>query len=817
MFRRYAFVRQHDQSDCGAAALAMIAKHHRMALGLEQARMFAGTDRVGTTLLGLVQAAEKMGFSARAVKGAYEGLPTIPLPAIVHIKNEQGLGHFVVLYRWYKGSVVIADPARGVVTMSRADFCKCWTGYVVVMVPEQQVRRRLAPGKVAGPFGRFLFLLTPHSGILFEAAICALFMMVLGIGNSFFIQHLVDSVLVRQETKLLNALGIGMVLLVVFRVLFGLLRQYLLNHVSRKVDVALMSGYGRHLLGLPMHFFEMRRVGEIISRFHDAAHVRDAISGATTTILVDGVMVIGMFVTLWLYDLQLALVSTAFVPLLVGSVLLHQPFMLRRSREAMEHGAQLSAHVVENVSGVETIKAFGAERARAEEADLFLVRVMKSVRSLQRLGTSMSTLGMIVTALAGIVVLWFGGYRVMSGALTIGQLMFFSSLLGYLLGPLERLAGINQHVQSALIAVDRLYQVMDLELEPVGSSNKIDFKGVSQAIELRGVSFKYGCRANVLNKMNLTIPAGKTVAVVGESGSGKSTLLKLLQGFYTPTEGRILIDGTELGDFELGSLRRHVGVVSQEAFVFNGTVRQNIAVGRPDAAAEEVVAAARAAGLEEFINALPDRYETVIGERGANMSGGQRQRLAIARALLKAPDLLIFDEATSHLDTATERAIQENLKIALKGRTVVLVAHRLSTIRDADYICVMHQGAVVEQGTHQELLDGMGRYAALWRAQTDQDPTAVAASLPIPTGKEPDERGILFRFMAGLSASAIADQMGIYERRVRRVLDRLRMRVERDGFQGLVHSMSRSGSQVVVPPTADTGARSIYEIVNTSN
>ncbi len=808
-FRRFAFVRQHDQSDCGAAALAMIAQHHRIALTLEQARQLAGTDRVGTTLLGLVQAGEKLGFTTRAVKGPYEGLPTIPLPAIVHIKNKDGLGHFIVLYRWTKRSVTVADPARGVVKMSRAEFCKCWTGYVVVLMRDLHARRRLPTGTPAGPVRRFKALLAPHTGILLEAAVCALVMTVLGIANSYFIQHLVDSVLVRNETRLLNALGIGMMLLVVCRVLFGLLRQCLVCFVARRIDVALMSGYGRHLLGLPMSFFEMRRVGEILSRFHDAAKVRDAISGAVTTVVVDGVMVAGMVVVLWLYDLPLAMVSTAFVPLLVGSILLHQPFLLRRSREAMESSARLSAHLVENVSGVETIKTFGVERARAEEADLYLVRLMNTVRSLQRLATSTSTLGMIVTTVAGLAVLWYGGYRVMGGALTIGQLMFFSSLLGYLLGPLERLAGVNQTVQDALIAVDRLYQVMDLELEAVGAGNKVPFEGIRHEIELRDLSFKYGCRANVLNKLNLTIPAGKTVAVVGESGSGKSTLLKLLQGFYTPTEGRLLLDGVDLCDVELGSLRRGVGVVSQDAFVFNGTLRQNIAVGKQDAPLAEVMEAARAAGLEEFINGLPERYETVIGERGANLSGGQRQRLAIARVLLKKPELLIFDEATSHLDTATERAIQENLKAALAGRTVILVAHRLSTIKDADLICVLHRGEVVETGTHRDLLQRIGgRYAALWRAQSDQEPKAAPPA-------EMEEMRILNLYMRGRSAKEIAGDLGAPERRVNRLLERLRSLVERDGFSGLFRSLA--DAQKPSPSAKESTTRSIFGILDSGD
>jgi ATP-binding cassette subfamily B protein len=334
----------------------------------------------------------------------------------------------------------------------------------------------------------------------------------------------------------------------------------------------------------------------------------------------------------------------------------------------------------------------------------------------------MTGLAMAVTALAGVVVLWYGGHRVMAGALTIGQLMFFYALLGHLLEPLERLASVNLRLQEALVAVDRLYQVLDLEAEQHGSGGRVPFAGVRDAIALGDVSFKYGCRANVLEQVSLRIPAGKTVAVVGESGSGKSTLLKLLLGFYAPTEGRLLVDGVDLRDMDLASLRAGVGLVSQDPFIFNGTVRDNIALGRPGATLAEVIEAARAAGLDEFIAALPERYDTPIGERGANLSGGQRQRLAIARVLLCRPEVVVFDEATSHLDTATERAIQDSLRTVLAGKTVVLVAHRLSTVKDADMIYVLHQGRVSEQGDHRQLLARGGRYAALWQAQTDDTP-----------------------------------------------------------------------------------------------
>jgi ATP-binding cassette subfamily B protein len=720
MFQRHAFIRQDDQSDCGAAALATIALHYRRPIGLQQMRELAGTDRVGTNLQGLVQAAERLGFSARGVKGPFEALARVPLPAIAHLQTEDGLGHFVVLHRVQKRAVVVADPARWVEKVDQDDFCRRWTGYLLLMVPESDVPVQVAVQAPVRPWHRFFDLIDDHTAVLVEAFVCALLMTFLGVATSYFVQHLVDHVLARREADLLNAMGFGMVLIVGFRSLFGLLRQYLLAHVGRKVDLKLIAGYVHHVLHLPLNFFEMRRVGEILSRVNDAAKVREAISGSTMTAVVDGTLVLLMTVILWLYDVPLALVATGFLPLLMLAVAVHHPASRRRSHEAMENAARLSAHLVENVSGVETIKSFGVERARAEEGEERLVSFVQSIFGLEKLGLSMNTFGLFVTGLAGIVILWYGGHRVMNGALTIGQLMFFYSLLTYMLEPLERLASLNLKIQEAMVAMDRLHQVIDLEPEPLGKPHKVPFTTVHDALELRGVSFRYACRANVLEDIELRIPAGKTVAIVGESGSGKSTLLKLLSGFYTPTEGSIVIDGIDTRDFELGSLRGRIGLVAQDAFIFNGTLRDNIALGRPGASVREIIETVHASGLDAFVAGLPDRLETIIGERGANLSGGQRQRLAIARALLRRPEILIFDEATSHLDTVTERAIQESLRTALARKTVVLVAHRLSTVKDADVIYVLHRGRVVEQGTHAALLARGGRYAELCWSQSGE-------------------------------------------------------------------------------------------------
>jgi ATP-binding cassette subfamily B protein len=716
-----------DPTDCGAAALATIARHYRRPINLQTLRHLAGTDRGGTNLVGLLRAAEQLGFAAKGVKGPYEALGTLPQPAIAHVKREEGPGHYVVLYRVQKNKVLVADPAYGIRTLSRDEFCKEWTGYLLLVAPTESFGPPTPADAPVSPWRHLMGLLGGHTPVLAEAFGCALLMTLLGVSTSYFVQHLVDSVLVRHETRLLHALGLGMVLIVVFRTLFGALRQYLLAHVGRKVDLTLMAGYARHLLGLPLPFFETRRVGEIMSRLHDAVKVRDAISGTTLTALVDGTLVILLLGILWLYDLRLALVATAFVPLLVVSGWLHHPASRQRARQAMEHAAQFYAHLVENVSAVETVKAFGVERDRAEEGDARLVRFSGALFALQKLGLSLNAVGTGTTALAGIVILWYGGQRVMDQALTIGQLMFFYSLLSTLLEPLQRLASVNLQFQDALVAVDRLYQILDQEVEPLDDDRKVAFTAVRDAVELRDLSFRYGSRANVLEKVNLRIPAGQTVAIIGESGSGKSTLLKLLLGYYLPTEGSLRIDGVDIRDLELGSLRRRIGLVSQEPFIFTGTLRANIALGRPEAGLDEVMAVARAAGLEEFIAGLPERYETLIGERGTNLSGGQRQRLAIARALLCRPEILIFDEATSHLDTATERVIQENLKQALAGKTVVLVAHRLSTVKAADRIYVLHQGRIVEAGTHRQLLAQAGWYASLWRSQTGAEEPVLSS------------------------------------------------------------------------------------------
>jgi ATP-binding cassette, subfamily C, bacteriocin exporter len=571
VLHRYVIVRQEDGSDCGAAALATIALHYRWPIRILELRDLVGTDRGGTSLLSMMRAAEILGFSARGARGSYESLFRVPLPAVAHLRNVDGSGHFVVIHRVRRDSVVLANPARGIEAVSREQFCRLWTNHLLLIVPGHADRGTKRDAVPVSPLWRFARLMAPHRTVLVEAFICAIVMTVLGVSTSYFIRHLVDSVLAHNDGRLLNALGIGMVLVILFRALFGVARDYLVAHVGRKVDLALVARYARHLQGLPMQFFETRQVGEIISRITDTYKVRDTVSGVTLTTVVDGTLVSVLLAVLWSCDSWLALVATTLLPVLVVGVAAHHPAARERSRMAMVHGERLFAHLAENVCGVETFKAYGAEHSRADAGESWLVELTSSLFSLKKLGISMNTLGKLVTALAGTAILWYGGHRVMNEALTMGELIFFYTLLACLLEPLERLTSVNLQLQEALVAIDRLYQVMDMQVEELGDERKVVFRGVRDAIELHDVGFRYGSRGAVLGGLNLRIPAGRTVAIVGESGSGKSTILKLLMGFYVPTEGRITIDGLNMQDFGLRSLRSGIGLVSQDPFIFTGS------------------------------------------------------------------------------------------------------------------------------------------------------------------------------------------------------------------------------------------------------
>jgi ATP-binding cassette subfamily B protein len=540
----------------------------------------------------------------------------------------------------------------------------------------------------------------------------------LGILGSFYFKVLIDDILPAGLLKTLQILSIGIILLNLFKVLLTAFRSHLLLYLSQKLDIALIFGYYRHVLKLPMNFFGTRKVGEIISRFNDASKVRDAISGATLTIMIDTLMAIAGGIILYLQNGSMFAVTVIVVLLYLTIVLSFNKWYRKLNEQQMENNAQLTSYMVESLNGIQTVKAYNAEGKVNLETETKFVRLLRSVFKLSWVGNLQGSLVGFVELTGGIVILWVGAYNVIKGHLTVGQLITFNSLLEYFLDPVKNLINLQPQMQTAIVAADRLGEILDLEPERTAREDKkLSPDNLKGDIWFKNVTFRYGTRRTVLEHITMHIRQGERIAFVGESGSGKTTLVKLLLNLYSPEEGDILINGNNIKDLQLECLRERIAYIPQETFLFSGSIMDNLILGLDDVTPEEVIEASKKAQVHDFINELPLRYDTRLEENGANLSGGQRQRLAIARAILKKPDILILDEATSNLDSITERAIENTIEEYSRGMTTIIIAHRLSTIKRCDMIYVMERGNIVETGKHEELLGNDGKYTEMWGHQ----------------------------------------------------------------------------------------------------
>lgn len=542
---------------------------------------------------------------------------------------------------------------------------------------------------------------------------------ILGILGAFYYKELVDSVLPDGLMGTLTALSVGGILLNVFKVLLDAIRSHLLLYLSQKLDIALLLGYYRHVLELPMNFFGSRKVGEIVSRFNDASKVRDAISGATLTIMIDTIMAVAGAVILYMQNGKMFGIAAIMVVLYTIIVVVFRKNFDKWNRRQMEDNAQLTSYLVESLNGMQTVKAFNAERKANRETESRFVKLLKSVFQLCWISNMQNALKVFVELVGGVVILWVGGIDVIHGTLTMGQLITFQSLLVYFLDPVKNLIDLQPQLQTAVVAADRLGEILDLEAEKGESEHqKMHPDSIAGDLVFKHVNFRYGTRKLVLEDINVKIKKGEKVAFVGESGSGKTTFAKLLLHLYQIESGEILINDNNIEDIQLETLRDKIAYIPQETFLFSGSIYENLTLGMDHPSMEEVVEAAKKAQAHNFINELPLRYETLLEENGANLSGGQRQRLAIARAMLKKPDILILDEATSNLDAVTERALDQTIHDFSKEMTTIFIAHRLSTIKNCDRIFVMEKGKIIESGTHEELKRLGGKYAKLAEHQS---------------------------------------------------------------------------------------------------
>lgn len=725
---RYYCVKQHDITDCGAACLATICKQNDYKIGITRIREVAGTDKQGTNVYGIIKAAEILGFSAKGVKGDKEAFfSEFPLPCIAHVIMDGNLLHYVVIHKITKKQVVIADPGAGIVKLTPEEFFGDvhnegkppkyqWSGVLILLVKSESFQ---TGDETKGLFQRFIHLLLPQKKLIIHIFIASLIYTILGILAAFYFKVLVDDILPDSLMKTLTTLSIGIIVLNIFKVILNAFRTHLLLYLSQKLDIALLLGYYRHVLELPMNFFGTRKVGEIVSRFNDASKVRDAISGATLTIMIDTLMAVAGAVILYLQNVQMFGITVIMVVLYLIIVLVFNKWYEQLNRKQMEDNSQLTSYLVESLNGIQTVKAYNAERKANRETEIKFVKLLKSIFDLSWVSNLQSSLKIFVELVGGVVILWVGSVCVIKGQITIGQLITFNSLLVYFLDPVKNLINLQPQMQTAVVAADRLGEILDLEAEKgENERKKLCPDSLSGDIVFKDISFRYGTRQLVLEDINLTIKKGQKVAFVGESGSGKTTLSKLLLHLYKAESGNILINDNNIEDIQIEKLREKIAYISQETFLFSGSILDNLSLGLDYATMDDVIEATKSAQAHDFINELPLRYETRLEENGANLSGGQRQRLSIARAMLKKPDILIMDEATSNLDAITEKQLDKTISEYSENMTTIFIAHRLSTIKNCDQIFVMDKGRIIERGTHEELKRLGGKYSMLAKQQS---------------------------------------------------------------------------------------------------
>ncbi|MFP3414299.1 peptidase domain-containing ABC transporter [Bacillus sp. SIMBA_074] len=717
--KKFRCIKQHDLKDCGPACLAMISRHYGLSISISKIREVAGTDLHGTNIKGLLAAANSLDFDTKGVKAtSVDALQEIPLPAIAHVIMDGGLLHYVVIHKVKNGKIYVADPAQGLVTYTLVDFCQIWQGILVLLTPRQNFQKGK---KSEGTLFRFFSLLRPQMSLLFPLFIASIFFNIFGFAGAFYFKFLIDDIVTNQLLQTLHIVSIGIVILYFFKVLLSYFRTHLILYLSRRIDIQLMLGYYRHVVGLPMNFFETRKVGEIISRFMDASKIREALSTITITLMIDTVMVFLGGILLYVQSSTLFVVTLLLIPFYIGVIFLfHKPYQTI-NRNEMESSAKLTSYLVESLNGIATIKSYNAEREVFFQTESRFVNLLRHIFKRGMVSNLQGSIKMGLALIGGTVILWVGAMQVLKGNMTMGELITYNALLGYFLNPIENLIGIQPTMQTALVAGERLNEILDLDGEKDETEQrKVSPKILSGKIACLNATFRYGTRKNVLQNINFSIQPGHQVAFVGESGSGKTTIAKLLMNYYELQKGDIYYDDFHIKEINRTALRDRIAYVSQESFFFSGSIYDNLRFGLERMLSlEEVIQACKDACAHEFICDLPLRYETSLEENASNLSGGQRQRLAIARALLKKPDIIILDEATSNLDSTTEKYITDMLKdLGSKGITVIMIAHRLSTIQHANQIFVMEKGNIIEEGPHEELLLQKGEYYRLWKNQT---------------------------------------------------------------------------------------------------
>lgn len=706
---------QNDETDCGPACLAAIFGKYGLKVSIAKIRDIAGTDRQGTSACGLVKVIEHYGFEQKVVEADKNALTQkLPLPAIAHVVIDNTLLHYVVITKIKDNTVVVSDPAKGSVRYKKEDFLKIWTNVLILIAPTKESQKG---NKKESTLSSFFRLLISQKWLLLRIFILSMILTSIGIITSFYYQVLMDNIVPSLSIEMLNYVSAITLSLFLVQICLNFFRGLLIVKLEQNIDIPIMLGYYNHALILPMKFYSMRDTGEIISRFNDASSIRDIVSEASLTIMMDTIMAVVGAVVLFNSNRLLFLISVVMLILYGIIVFVYNKPIKKINRKIMEMNSKVTSQFVETINGIETIKAFNQEDNEKEKTDKLYKKFLKKVFNGGVLSLSQQTITMFVAVVGELVILWVGVAYVIKGELTLGELITFNALLGYFIEPIKNLINLQPSIQTAVVAADRLGEILDITPEYNYEHEQLNDKIKFDKISISNLDFRYGTRELVLKDINLEICRGEKIAFVGESGSGKTTLANLLVRLYEQEKGSIKLDSIDIREFSIKQIRDNISYISQNTFLFSGTIRENLLFCNSDVSDDDISQVCKICELEEYINSLPLKFNTRIEENGKNLSGGQKQRLAIARALLKKPEILIMDEATSNLDYVTERSIEKTINNFSKNMTTIIIAHRLSTIKDCDKILVLRNGQIVETGNHRDLLNQRGYYYQLWNGQ----------------------------------------------------------------------------------------------------
>ena len=711
---KHTFVPQIDARDCGVAALASIAKFYGSDFSLAHLRELAKTNKEGTTALGIVKAADEIGFETRPVQAdkTLFDMSDVPYPFIVHVNKEGKLQHYYVVYQTKKDYLIIGDPDPSVkiTKMSKERFFSEWTGVAIFLAPKPSYQPH--KDKKNGLLS-FLPLIFKQKSLIAYIVLSSLLVTIINIGGSYYLQGILDEYIPNQMKSTLGIISIGLIITYILQQAMSFSRDYLLTVLSQRLSIDVILAYIRHIFELPMSFFATRRTGEIISRFTDANSIIDALASTILSLLLDVSILILVGSVLLAQNPNLFLLSLISIPIYIFIIFSFMKPFEKMNHDVMQSNSMVSSAIIEDINGIETIKSLTSEENRYQNIDSEFVDYLEKSFKLTKYSILQTNLKQGTKLVLNIFILWLGAQLVMSSKISIGQLITFNTLLSYFTTPMENIINLQTKLQSAKVANNRLNEVYLVESEFQVQENPVHSHFLMGDIEFDDLSYKYGFGRDTLTDINLTIKQGDKVSLVGVSGSGKTTLAKMIVNFFDPYKGQITINHQDIKNIDKKVLRRHINYLPQQAYIFNGSILENLTLGGNSMISQEdILKACELAEIRQDIERMPMGYQTQLSD-GAGLSGGQKQRIALARALLTKSPVLILDEATSALDVLTEKKVIDNL-MSLTDKTILFVAHRLSIAERTNRVIVLDQGKIIEVGSHQELIQAQGFYHHLF-------------------------------------------------------------------------------------------------------